>query len=166
MRAEPYEENQNINIVLRSGIKTGTDNGKKPEEEGWVRKVAEKEVDFDLNHTKETFLEAKKNFVEASTSGSQEKKLETNVLQEVDPSILATFLKTCMKLLRDQKVVKGLQDLIDKCANKEEVLTKKHIVRNIGRNKAWMGREMWLTAQIGDYEMDQVILDLGSDLMC
>ena len=22
---------------------------------------------------------------------------------------------------------------------------------------------MWLTAQIGDYEMDQVILDLGSD---
>jgi len=34
MRAEPYEENQNINIVLRSGIKTGTDNGKKPEEEG------------------------------------------------------------------------------------------------------------------------------------
>jgi len=81
-------------------------------------------------------LEAKKNFVEASTSGSQEKKLETNVLQEVDPSILATFLKTCMKLLRDQKVVKGLQDLIDKCANKEEVLTKKHIVRNIGRNKA------------------------------
>ena len=25
------------------------------------------------------------------------------------------------------------------------------------------GREMRLTAQIGDYEMDQVILDIGSD---
>lgn len=39
-------------------------------EDGWVQKVAEKEMDFDLNHAKETFLEAKENFIEASTLGS------------------------------------------------------------------------------------------------
>lgn len=32
------------------------------------------------------------------------------------PLILTTFLKTCMKLLRDNKAVKGLQELITRCA--------------------------------------------------
>lgn len=31
MRIEPREENQNINIVLRSGMMTGADKGKQPE---------------------------------------------------------------------------------------------------------------------------------------
>lgn len=70
MRVEPCEEDQNIDIVLRSGIKTGADKGKQPEEEGWLRKVDEKEDNFDLNCTKEKFLEEKKNFNETSISGS------------------------------------------------------------------------------------------------
>jgi len=48
-------------------------------------------------------MEAKKRFVEASTSGNKD-KLEL----EKDPSMLTTFLETCMKLLRDSKAVKGL----------------------------------------------------------
>jgi len=47
---------------------------------------------------------------------------ETSMTQEVDPSVLANFLKTCMKFLRDKKVVEGLQELIDKCTNKEKTL--------------------------------------------
>jgi len=40
-----------------------------------------------------------------------------------------------------------------------------YIVRKIGRHKARMGgREMRLTAQIGEYEIDQFILDLVSDM--
>ena len=31
------------------------------------------------------------------------------------------------------------------------------------RQKRCTGREMRLTAQLGDFEMDQVVLDLGSD---
>lgn len=30
------------------------------------------------------------------------------VTQEVDPNVLKSFIKTCMKLLRNQKVVDGL----------------------------------------------------------
>jgi len=37
------------------------------------------------------------------------------------------------------------------------------MVRKIGKHKARTWREMRLTAQIGEYEMDQVILDLGSN---
>jgi len=56
-------------------------------------------------------MEENKSFVEASTLGSRDKPV-----QEMDPSMLMTFLETCMKLLRDSKVVKGLQELINRCA--------------------------------------------------
>lgn len=52
-------------------------------------------------------MEVKKNFIEASISGSQEKMLETSMIQEVNHSVLATFLKISMKLLCDKKVVEG-----------------------------------------------------------
>ena len=59
----------------------------------------------------ETFMEAKKRFTEASTSGSKVKPD-----QEMDPSMLTAFLETCMKLLRDNKAVNELQELISRCA--------------------------------------------------
>ena len=62
-----------------------------------------KEPEFDLERMKETFMEAKKSFIEASTSGSKD-QLEPGM----DPSMLTTFLETFMKLLYDIKAVKGL----------------------------------------------------------
>ena len=53
-----------------------------------------KEAEFDLEPTRETFMEAKKSFVEASTS----KRIDRLEL-EMDPSMLTTFMETCMKLL-------------------------------------------------------------------
>lgn len=38
------------------------------------------------------------------------------------------------------------------------------MVWKVGKHALCIGREMRLTAQIGEYEMDQVILDLGSDV--
>lgn len=65
-------------------------------------------------------MEAKKKFAETSTSGRKEKMSETSMTQELDPLVLATFLNTCMKLLSDKKAVEGLQELINKCENKEK----------------------------------------------
>jgi len=48
-------------------------------------------------------MEAKKSFTEASTLGSKD-----HPKPGMDPSMLTTFLETCMKLLHDNKVVKGL----------------------------------------------------------
>lgn len=60
-------------------------------------------------------MEAKKSFTKASTSGSKD-KLEP----KLDPSMLTTFLETCMKLLCNSKAVKGLQELITRCAGSRE----------------------------------------------
>ena len=94
MRSKPCEEDLNVNIVLRSGITIGDDKGKQPEEIAWVCKAPTKEPEFDLERAKETSMEAKKSFIEASTVGSKD-QLEL----EMDPSMLTTFLETCMKFL-------------------------------------------------------------------
>ena len=101
-------------------------------------------------------MEVKKSFVEASTSGSKD-KLEP----EMDPSMLTTFLETCMKLLQDNKAMKGLKELITRCVG--TVPGELRIVKKLGKHTTQTGREMRLTAQIGEYEMDQVILYLGLD---
>ena len=101
-------------------------------------------------------MEAKKSFSEASTSGSKDKPN-----QDMDPSMLMTFLETWMKLLCDNKVVKGLQELINRCTG--DTPGELRMVKMIGKNKTRIGREMRLASQIGEYEMDQVILDLGLD---
>lgn len=69
-----------------------------------------------------------------------------------------------MKLLRDSKVVKGIQKLINKCAGKENASEGYCVVKNIWKHKIRTRCEMRLTVQIGDYEMDQVSLDLGYDV--
>jgi len=38
------------------------------------------------------------------------------------------------------------------------------MVRKLGKHALRTRREIRLTVQIGEYEMDQVILDLGSDM--
>ena len=62
-----------------------------------------KEPKFDLEHSKETFMEAKKSFADASTSGIKD-RLEL----EMDPSMFTTFLEACMNLLCDSKPIRGL----------------------------------------------------------
>jgi len=95
MRSKPRKEDPNVNMMLRSSVTTGEDKGKQPEEDTWVRKAPTKEPEFDLEH--------KKSFTEASTSGSKDQPEP-----RVEPSLLTTFLETCMKLLHDNKAVKVL----------------------------------------------------------
>jgi len=115
---------------------TGDDKGKQPEESVWVHKAPTKEPTFDLERAKETFMEAKKNFMEASTSGSKDQ-----LAPEMDPSMLTTFLETCMKLLPDNRVVKKLQELINRCMGPGEP----HVVCKLRKHATRTGREMRLT---------------------
>jgi len=55
-------------------------------------------------------MEAKKRFADASTSGIKDQPRTS-----LDPSMLTTVLETCMKLLHDNKAVKGLEELIVRC---------------------------------------------------
>lgn len=128
MRSKPHEEEPNVNIVLRSGIMMGDDKGKQPDESTWVHKAPVKEAEFDLERTRETFMEVKKSFADASTSGRKDRSE-----LEMDPSLLTMFLETCMKLLRDSKAVKGLQELINRCAGTAP--REPRVVWKIGKHK-------------------------------
>ena len=99
-------------------------------------------------------MEAKKTFMEASALGSKDQ-----VDPGIYPSMLTTFLETCMKLLHDSKAVKGLEEIITRCTGSGEL----RVVWKLRKHALRTGREMRLTTQIDEYEMDQVILDLGSD---
>jgi len=95
MMSEPRKEDPNMNMMLKSGVAIGKDKGKLTEVGLGVCKTPAKQHDFNLRHTKRTFMEAKKSFTEVSISGSEDQpELEMN------PSMLTTFLETCMKMLR------------------------------------------------------------------
>ena len=70
MRFEPYKEDPKVNIMIWSGTTTREDKGKQLAEGVWVCKSPKKETGFDLEHTKEKFMEENKSFAEASTSRS------------------------------------------------------------------------------------------------
>lgn len=55
MRSKPPKEDPNVNMMLRSNATTREDKGKQPKEDTWVRKAPIKDLEFDLEHAKETF---------------------------------------------------------------------------------------------------------------
>lgn len=115
LKAEQHAEDPNMNMMLRSGATMGDYKGKQPAEDAWVRKAPTKQPEFDLECAKETSMEAKKNFIEASTLGSMDQ-----TKSERDTSMLTTFLETCMKLLGDTRAVNGLQELITRGIGSDE----------------------------------------------
>lgn len=133
MRSELCEEYLNMNMVLRSSATTWKDKQKKSKKNTWVCKAPIKQPEFDLERSKEAFMEAKKSLAVASTSSSN-----NQTEPEVDPSMLTTFLETCMKLLQDNKAVKGLQELITRCVGSSEP----RMVRKLGKHALRTRREM------------------------
>ena len=74
-----------------------------------------------------------------------------------------SFLQSCLKLVRNEKAIEDLQRLIDQYQQSSSMSSTQHAVHNImGHTR--IGREMRLTAQIGELEIDEVILDLGSEV--
>jgi len=74
-------------------------------------------------------------------------------------STLSSFLQSCLKLLRNQNALSELQKFIASCEPQQSTGQAKAINR-VRRT----GREMRLNAQIGEYDMTDVILDLGSEV--
>ena len=74
-------------------------------------------------------------------------------------STLSSFLQSCMKLLRNENALKELQKFLavtDPQRGVDYEKTVSHVRRT--------GREMRLNVQIGEYDMTDVILDLGSEV--
>lgn len=72
-------------------------------------------------------------------------------------------MQSCLSLLKDEKALKELHSIIDKCDQELlEPVTEKVVnkVQHIKRTT----KEFRLNAQIGDFDMDNIVLDLGSNV--
>ena len=91
-------------------------NKEKQPDEAWVRTALEKILAFDVEREKETFMEAKRDFVDPSTSvAPAQPQKQQSQLQEASTdkvSTLSSFLQSCMKLLRNQNALSELQKVI------------------------------------------------------
>ena len=106
-------------------------------------------------------MEAKKYFADPSTSivptPPHQQQLQPQEASTNKVSTLSSFLQSCLKLLRNQNALSELWKVIASCEPQQGSGQEKavHRVRRTGR-------EMRLNAQIGEYDMADVILDLGS----
>ena len=72
-----------------------------------------------------------------------------------------SFLRSCLKLVRNEQAITEIQHIIDQSQPSSSMSSTQRVVHNITGHTR-MGREMRLTVQVGGFEMDEVILDLGS----
>jgi hypothetical protein len=67
------------------------------------------------------------------------------------------FLQSCIKMLSDPSYVKIFQNILGKCSNKTKQKLEPKIVNHLHTS-----REFRLNSNIGDFSMEDIILDLGS----
>jgi hypothetical protein len=76
---------------------------------------------------------------------------------------LMEFLYTCIKFIQDESVVQELQNLIRQHGlGKIDPLLSRE-VHQISKKRR-TNKELHLNAQIGEYEIDYVVLDLGLEI--
>ena len=106
-------------------------------------------------------MEAKRDFADSDTSvATTQQHQQQSQLQEASPdqvSALTSFLQSCIKLLRNKNALNELQKVLQFCESQRSSDKGKNVNR-VRRT----GREMRLHAQIGEYDMNDIILDLGS----
>ena len=73
------------------------------------------------------------------------------------------FLYTCIKLIQDESVVQEIQNLIRQYELKKIDPLLNREVHQISKNRR-TNKELHLNSQIGEYDIDYVVLDLGSEV--
>ena len=119
-----------------------------------------------MSNKREIFLKVRQEFVDTnqpSTFGQVraiperfEQLIRKPPMKKV--SNIKEFFKNCLTLIHDKDVVTELTSLIEEMTKD---LRPEKRVNHIGR-KVKVGQELKMTMQIRDYDMDYIILDLGS----
>jgi hypothetical protein len=76
-------------------------------------------------------------------------------------STIKTFMQSCVKLLNDPSSVKVLQNMLERCNTNIEVNLEQKTLNHLHTRRR-TSREFILNANIGDFNMGDIILDLGS----
>ena len=121
-----------------------------------VHLAGKKKVAFDIAMEKDTFFEAK----HAIRTNLSKLPIIDIPSVEVGPSqqhgTLQQLFESCLSLARDPKSVVDIEKLL----YHQDKTLKDSVVNSLQKRKA--GKEMRMNIQIGDYEVDSVIMDLGS----
>jgi hypothetical protein len=87
--------------------------------------------------------------------------LSTSPKQGQEVSNLMDFLHTCIKLIEDESIVQEIQNLIRQYEiGRIDPLMNK-VVHQLSKKRK-KNKEPHLNAQIGEYDIDYVVLNLGS----
>jgi hypothetical protein len=174
---EPRGTDPRVTFITRGGIAIGEDRTiqKKIVEESGIRKAVEKTQSFDARKERQIFEEARQEFKgnQGSSSKMQPEIKEYGIPQAFDQSTspkegkevskLIEFLYTCLKLIRNENVVQELQNLIRQYNLGKVYPLLNRAVHHIGKKRI-KNKELHLNAQIGDYDIDYVVLNLGSEV--
>jgi len=143
-----------------------------------VKKNIEPPKQFDVGKEKETFKEARQDFINknvASTSFMQHTQYVTTYemlsamdhTSEVNPrdqvSNIQTILQSCVQLFKDPSSITILQNVLDRCNTKNEGKLNQKTVNHL-HAKRRTSKEFRLNSNIEDFNMGYVILDLGSEV--
>jgi hypothetical protein len=143
-----------------------------------VKKNVEPRKQFDAQKEKEIFKQARQEFQKediATTSTAQQSKEapeyempplldHTNEIHSMGQvSTIKGFLQSCVKVLNDPSSVKILQNILEKCSMETEGKLEQKTVNHLHTRRR-TSREFRLNANIGDFNMGDIILDLGSEV--
>jgi hypothetical protein len=143
-----------------------------------VKKNAKPRKQFDTQNEKEIFNQARQEFQKAdiaSTSTAQQSKEEleydmpslldhTNEMQPMGQvSTVKGFFQSCVKVLNDPSSVKILQNILERCSIDREGKLEQKTINHIHTRRR-TSREFRLNANIEDFNMGYIILDIGSEV--
>jgi hypothetical protein len=174
---EPRGEDPRFTIITRGGAITGDDKitqGKTSEDSGIIKATDKKQM-FDAKNERQMFEEGRKEFRgnQGYSSKTRPEVREYGMPLAFDHSAspregkevrkLMEFLYTCIKVVQGESIVQELQNLIRQYElGKIDPLLNRE-VHQIGKKRR-TNKELHLTSQIGEYEIDYVVLDLGSEV--
>jgi hypothetical protein len=167
--AKRRNEGPRVVIVTCGGTKTGTVRtyeGKQTEQ--WVRKSAGPIPAFDPQQENETNQRARKEVLETDSGASismapheEDRAMPEKPTGKVN--MLTEFLRNCVELIKDEVVLSTLYDMIDHCTRGRETPVAQKMVNQVMRRKR-TNEEFRFSAQIREYDVDNIILDLGSNV--
>jgi hypothetical protein len=175
--AKPCREYPRFIFITKEGIVTREDKltHGKAIEYSRIKKVAEKTQTFDAKKERQIFEHARVEF-RGDKGSSLKKKQEvreygmpytfdqsTSPREGKEVSKLMDFLHTCIKLIQDERTIQELQNLIRQYekGNIDPLLNRE--LHQIGKKRR-TNKELYLNSQIGEYEIDYVVLELGSEV--
>jgi hypothetical protein len=177
--AEVRDDERKINIVTRGGAKIGNDVVRQePVQHQWVKKNVEPRNQFDAQNEKETFKQSKQQFFNPNTASTLTVQQSKEVSEyEMPPSldhtkemktmgqvsIIKGFLQSCIKLLNDPSSVKIVQSMLERCSIETEGKLEQKAVNHLHTRRR-TSKKFRLNANIGDFIMGDIILDLGSEV--